>query len=59
LSLTDVLLLEGVGTQVLPVGILGWRYHPQDGAILRLTATPLLIQGRAFFYGGASLGFTF
>jgi hypothetical protein len=53
------LFFRGQKTMVAAVGILGWRYHPAEGALLRLTLTPLLLQGRARLYGGASFGFTF
>ncbi|HWA56940.1 MAG TPA: hypothetical protein VG692_06790 [Gemmatimonadales bacterium] len=57
--LTDAVFFEGVGTKVFAVGILGWRYHPKDGAVIRVTATPFYGNGRAVFFAGASLGFTF
>ena len=56
---TDAVFFEGLGTRVVAVGIVGWRYHPKEGAILRLTATPFYGNGKAIFFGGASLGFTF
>jgi hypothetical protein len=49
----------GQGTKVIPMGILGWRYHPRDGAILRATLNPLLYEGAPHLIGGLSLGFPF
>lgn len=49
----------GRDNMVAAVGVLGWRYQPPEGAILRLTLTPLLLSGRPLLYGGASLGFSF
>lgn len=53
------LFLVGEGTEVAGVGILGYRYHPTDGALLRLTLTPLLYRGHVKMFGGLSFGFTF
>ncbi|HSB52983.1 MAG TPA: hypothetical protein VLD58_01445 [Gemmatimonadales bacterium] len=52
-------LLRGQDKMVVPMALFGWRYHPHDGAILRVTLTPLLLRGQAHMYGGASFGFTF
>jgi hypothetical protein len=52
-------LLTGRSPMVVPVAVLGWRYHPPEGALIRLTLTPLMIKGKPHIYGGASLGFTF
>jgi hypothetical protein len=52
-------LLTGRSPMVVPVAVLGWRYHPPEGALIRLTLTPLMIKGTPHLYGGASLGFTF
>jgi hypothetical protein len=57
--LERVIFLEGQGTKVAGVGILGYRYHPAEGALLRLTFTPLVLQGHVHAYGGLSFGFTF
>lgn len=53
------LFLQGQGTRVAGVGILGYRYHPTDGALLRLTLTPLVYAGHVRMFGGLSFGFTF
>ena len=57
--LERVIFLEGQGTKVLGVGILGYRYHPAEGALLRLTFTPLVYRGQVHGFGGLSFGFTF
>lgn len=53
--------LFGLGHKPLLImtGLLGLRYHPPDGAVIRLTVTPLMHAGQAIVVGGASLGFTF
>jgi hypothetical protein len=57
---TDALFFEGLGTKALGVGIFGWRYHPsKNGAVIRVTATPLFNDRDAKFFAGISLGFTF
>jgi hypothetical protein len=57
-TIEKALFLEGQGTKVLPVGILGWRYHPPDGALIRVTLTPVFYRGRVRGLGGVSFGFT-
>lgn len=55
----NVFFLEGQKDKTIPVGIVGWRYHPRHGAILRLALNPMLVNDRVHLYGGLSLGFTF
>lgn len=54
-----IFFLEGQKNRTIPMGILGWRYHPRSGAILRLTLNPMLFDDRFHLYGGASIGVGF
>jgi hypothetical protein len=49
----------GRDPMVVPLLIAGWRYHPRHSVLLRLTLTPLLLDGKAHLYGGAGVGLTF
>lgn len=55
----NLFFFEGREDEVIPLGIVGWRYHPRNGAILRLAVNPMLVNDRVHLYGGLSLGFTF
>ncbi len=50
--------LIGQKDRVMPMGIVGWRYQPKHGAIIRATLNPLMLGDRVHLYGGLSLGFT-
>lgn len=52
------IFLEGQGTKVAGVGILGYRYQAPGGALLRLTFTPLVLRGQVRAWGGLSFGFS-
>ncbi|MGC4090132.1 MAG: hypothetical protein QM756_20065 [Polyangiaceae bacterium] len=64
---TAHLLETGVGVlglsldpSILPVGVLGYRYHPpQGGLVLRLAFTPFLVRERVLPWGGALVGYSF
>jgi len=44
---------------VMATGILGYRYQPAQGALIRATATPLMFDGHVQFWFGLSLGYSF
>ena len=57
--LEKILFAEGQGTMVMTTGVIGWRYQPAHGAMIRVAMTPLYFEGDLAFWGGASLGFSF
>jgi len=49
----------GKPATIVPLAVVGWRYHPRHSVLLRLTLTPLLFEGNARVYGGLGVGLTF
>ena len=47
---------KGIGTRVIGAGILGYRYQPDEGAILRFAFTPFVSNGKVAPWGGVSIG---
>ena len=57
--LEHIFFASGEGTMVMATGILGYRYQPAEGAMIRATATPLVFDGHVQFWFGLSLGYSF
>ncbi len=49
----------GLGTVVLPSGVIGYRYEKPDGFLFRATLTPFFPDGHLLVWAGISLGGAF
>ncbi len=54
-----IFFAEGQGTLTMATGIVGYRWQPAHGAMLRAVVTPLYYDETVQFWGGLSLGFSF